>query len=135
LNQALEALAAGDPLKIAMAAGAVKDNHIRTLLISEVKHADYWHSVTRLIAVQLGTLQQWEQGYRRFAANLLTEVSQAKSRLAALQASNELIGASRPLLQIQTNLNQAGQHLQLERTPGLIQIGQTLPSVKAGLLR
>jgi hypothetical protein len=126
LNQALAAIKTGDGVQIATAAGEISDAHIRSLMTTEIKHADYWDSVARLIGSQLGTLRQWERGYRRFAGSLLVEVSKAKGRLASLEASNDLVGTSRPLMQIQANLNQAGHHLQLEQTP-VRQIAQLAP--------
>jgi len=127
MNQALVAIKTGDGVEIATAAGALKDEHIRSLMTTGVQHADYWDSVARLIGSQLGTLRQWERGYRRFAGSLLVEVSKAKAKLASLEASNDLVRASRPLLQIQANLNQAGHYLQLERTP-VHQIARLVPA-------
>jgi hypothetical protein len=117
LQVAMEAIASHDPVQIAGAAGKVRDTHIRDLMLCDVQTQHYWASVTRLIATQLGTLEQWSQGYDTFASNLLTEVSGAKARLQAMSASLELIGTARPLLQIQQNLNQAETYLLPENKP------------------
>lgn len=134
LQGALEAIAAQDPLQIARAAGLVKDQHIRTLLLSRVRSSDYWLDTSMLISTQLGTLQQWERGYRVFAGNLLKEVSKSKARLAASSAAVELMGASKPLLQTQANLNKAQACLQLQRQPGIQEAARSLPAINAGLL-
>lgn len=134
LNKALEAIASQDPLKIAQAGGQIKDEHIRTLMFCKVRNAGYWQDTAILIGAQMGTLQQWERGYRTFASNLLSEVGKAKSQLASLTAALELTGTSRPLLQIQASLNDATGYLQLERRPGLYQAAKELPTINAGLL-
>jgi hypothetical protein len=134
LNFALTAIAGRDPLRIAEAAGRVRDEHIRTLMLCKVRNDEYWQDTAMLISAQVGTLAQWERGYRTFASNLLADVSQAKARAAALTAALELTGASRPLLQIEAWLGQAAGLLQLEGRPGLRQAAKELPSVNAGLL-
>jgi len=135
LQEALEAIASGDPLQIAQAAGQVEDAQIRTLMLSKVRAEDFWQDTAMLISSQLGTLLQWEKGYRKFASNLLAEVSKAKAQLAASSAALELVGTSRPLLQAQTNLNEAQTYLQIQRQPGLYEAAQALPAINAGLLK
>lgn len=133
LNAALAAISSRDPLQIAKATGRLKDQHIRTLMLGRVKNLEYWQDTSHLIAAQVGTLAQWEQGYRTFSSNLLAEVAKSKAKLAALDAALELTGASRPLLQAQANLTEATHYLQLERRPGLYQITKQLPAINAGL--
>lgn len=134
LNSALSAIASRDILQIAQAAGQVKDEHIRTLMICKIRNEAYWQDTAILISTQVGTLNQWEKGYRTFASNLLSEVSKAKAQAAALTAALELTGTSRPLLQIQTGLNEATSYLQLSRRPGLQQAAKELPAINAGLM-
>lgn len=135
LQDALASITSQDPLQIAQAAGRVGDQHIRTLMLTKVKDLAYWQDTSMLIATQVGTLTQWQQGYRRFASNLLSEVSKAKSQLAAQTAALELVGTSRPLLQAQANLGEAQHYLQLQRNPGLHEAAKQLPAINAGLLR
>lgn len=134
LQAALEAIAGGDPLEIARAAGNVEDTHIRTLMLCNVRDAGYWQDTARVIAAHVGTLSQWQRGYRAFSSNLLAEVSKAKSQLTAQAAALELTGTAGPLLQAQANLAQAQRYLQLETKPGLYEAAKTLPAVNAGLL-
>ena len=134
LNDALAAITSRDILRIAQAAGMVKDEHIRTLMLGKVRNEEYWQDTSLLIAAQVGTLTQWERGYRQFASNLLSEVSKAKAQTAALSAALELTGASRPLLQVQSGLTEAGAYLQLERRPGLHKAAKELPAINAGLM-
>lgn len=134
LNNALAAIASRDVLKIAQAAGQVRDIHIRTLMLCKARNEDYWQDTAMLISTQVGTLQQWERGYRVFASNLLSEVSKAKSQAAALTAALELTGTSRPLLQIQAGLGEATGYLQLQRRPGLYKAAKELPAINAGLM-
>jgi hypothetical protein len=135
LQTALESISTQEPLKIAQAAGEVKDQHIRTLMLTKVRDAGYWQDTSILIATQVGTLTQWQQGYRTFASNLLSEVSKAKAQLSAQTAALELVGTSRPLLQAQANLGEAQHYLQLQRNPGLHEAAKQLPAINAGLLR
>lgn len=134
LNDALAAITSRDILKIAQAAGMVRDEHIRTLMLGKVRNEEYWQDTALLIAAQVGTLTQWERGYRVFTSNLLSEVSKAKAQTVALSAALELTGASRPLLQIQSGLTEAGSYLQLERRPGLHKAAKELPAINAGLI-
>lgn len=134
LNQALAAIAARDPLQVAQAAGRVRDDHVRTLMLCNIRNEEYWQDTAMLISAQIGVLAQWEAGYRKFTGNLLAEVSQAKARAAGLTAALELTGASRPLLQIQARLHEANQALQLRDRPGLYKATKELPSVNSGLL-
>lgn len=135
LNLALSAIAEQDPLQIAKSAGRVRDTHIRTLMLGRVRNLDYWQNTAMLVSAQVGTLVQWEKGYRTFAGNLLAEVSKAKSQLVAQSAALELAGAARPLLQTQANLNEAQACLQLERNPAIGQAARELPAINAGLLK
>lgn len=135
LQGALEAIASMDPLQVAKVAGQVKDPHIRTLMLCRVKNSDYWLDISRVVATQLGTLQQWEKGYRTFTGNLLSEVSKAKSQLAASTAALELTGVSRPLLETQANLVKAQKYLQLQRKPGIGQVAKELPMINTHLLQ
>ncbi len=135
LQAALKAISTGDPLQIARVAGQIKDRHIRELMLCQVQTPDYWTSVARLVATQLGTLEQWTLGYDRFAISLLTEVAGLKARLAAMTASLELASATRPLLQIQGNLDEARLCLQFECRPELSRAVEALPTINAGLLR
>lgn len=135
LQDALEAIAGQDPLKIAQAAGAVKDDHIRSLMLTSVRDAGFWQDTARLVATQAGSLHLWQQSYRQFVSNLLNEVSEAKTRLAASTAALELAGAGRPLLQAQNNLGEAQKLLQLQRRPALAHATSNLPAINAGLLR
>lgn len=134
LQLALESITSQDPLQIARAAGTVKDQHIRTLMLTKVKDLAYWQDTSMLIATQVGTLTQWQQGYRTFVSNLLSEVSKAKAQLSAQTAILELMGTSRPLLQTQANLSEAQHYLQVERQPGLHEAARQLPAINAGLL-
>jgi hypothetical protein len=134
LNNALTAIADRDPLKIAQAGGQVRDEHIRTLMLCKVHNSDYWQDTAMLISAQVGTLQQWEKGYRIFTSNLLGEVSQTKAKAAALTAALELTGTSRPLLQVQAGLSEASGYLQLQRRPGLYKAAKELPAINAGLM-
>lgn len=134
LNAALAAIASHDILQIAQAAGLVKDSDIRSLMLCKIRNEGYWQDTALLIGAQVGTLTQWERGYRTFTSNLLSEVSQAKAQLAGLDAALELTSASRPLLQVQAGLNEAGNYLQLERRPGLYRATKELPAVNAGLM-
>lgn len=134
LNNALSAIAERDPLKITKAAGQIKDIHIRTLMLGKVRNLDYWQDTAMLVSAQVGTLIQWEKGYRTFASNLLAEVSKAKGQLAAQSAVLELVGTARPLLQTQANLNEAQTYLQLERKPGMGNAAKELPAINAGLM-
>ena len=104
-------------------------------MLTKVRDTGYWQDTSMLIATQIGTLTQWQQGYRRFASNLLSEVSKAKSQLSAQTAALELVGTSRPLLQAQANLGEAQAYLQLQRQPGLHEAAKQLPAINAGLLR
>lgn len=135
LQTASQAIAGGDPLQIAAAAGQVKDRHIRELLLCDARPGNgYWLNVTRLIAVQLSAIEQWAIGYDKFASQLLAEVSGQKARMAALTASLELTGTARPLLEIQSRLNEAQSYLQPQRRPALLPIFKSLPAINAGLL-
>lgn len=135
LQSALNSITTQDPLKIAQAAGEVKDQHIRTLMLTKVRDSSYWQDTSMLIAAQIGTLTQWQQGYRQFASNLLSEVSKAKAQLASQTATLELVGTGRPLLQAQANLTEAQHYLQLQRQPGLHEAARGLPALNVGLLK
>ncbi len=117
LQNALTAIEANEPLALARAAGQVKDEHIRDLLLCNVQMPDYWSSLARLTATQLGTLEQWAGRYNKFVETMLSEISQAKTRLTGLTASLEMAGAIRPMLQVQANLDEAGQCLRLAQRP------------------
>lgn len=135
LEAALAAITSGDPLEIARAAGGVGDAHIRALMLCRAKNSDYWQDTAILISTQRGTLQQWTKGYRVFASNLMGEIAKAKAQLAAAAAALELVGASRPLLQVQDSLEQAAGLLQVQRKPGLREAARQLPPINAGLLK
>lgn len=135
LQTAAQAIATRDPLQVAAAAGRVKDRHIRELLLCDAQPDNgYWLNVARLIAVQLGTIEQWATGYDKFASQLLAEVSGQKARMSALAASLDLMGTARPLLEIQSRLDEAQTYLQPERQPALVPAFKSLPAINAGLL-
>lgn len=135
LAAALDAIAAGNSLAIAQAAGRVSDAHIRELMLCDVTTASYWAGVGRTAAAQLGTLEQWAEGYDRFVGNLLTDLSAAKSRLAALTASKELAIVARPMLQIEANITEAQAVLQLQRRVKVGRAVGNLPTINVGLLK
>lgn len=135
LNAALEAIESQQPLSIARAAGQVRDEHLRDLLLANLTDAGYWQDVGRTVAAQVGTLSLWQRSYRQFVTNLLTEVSQVKTRLAASTAALELTAAGRPLLQVQAHLDESQTLLQIQRRPALARHARNLPAINAGLLR
>jgi len=134
LQDCLEAIDCQDPIGIAKAAGSVKDEHVRTLMLCSAKDLNYWHQVAKVVATQVGTLAQWQRGYRAFSENLLTEVSKSKALITAEAAKLELTGTAAPLLQAQANLRQAQKFLKLGSNPGLYEAAKVLPPVSAGLL-
>jgi hypothetical protein len=136
LQAAIEAVLAQDALRLAAAAGQVEDRHIRELLLCDAQLSNsYWLGVTRLISTQLGTIEQWSAAYDKFAAQLITEVSSQKARLAALTATLELANTARPLLLAQEALNQAQVYLQPQHRPELVPAFKTLPPINARLLK
>lgn len=112
---ALEAIASKEPTKIALAAGKVKDRHIRNLMLLPYTegNADYWASTSNLIATQLGNAERWQSEYSKMAVSLMAEVNQIKTGLTAAMAQIEAAETARPLLQAKVNLDQAGRYLRL----------------------
>ena len=128
LSAAMDAIADGDPVGVARAAGKVSDAHIRELMLCDVADTGYWQNVTRAIAAECGALEQWSEGYKRFAGRLLNDFSRAKSRLTALDAASDLVDVARPLATINRNVEAASSHLQLNGRPGLDAAGE-LPAL------
>jgi len=124
LDEAMAAIADGDPVKVAQAAGRVSDQHIRELMLCDVKDPGYWQNVARTIAAECGTLQQWAEGYKRFSGRLLLDFSRAKAQLTALNAASDLVDVARPLATINRNVDAASKHLQLNGRPGLAAAGE-----------
>lgn len=115
LDQALEAVAGGDPLQIARVAGAVADSHIRSLLVvsPELVSPEYWQGAAALIATQAGAATRWQEEYSRLATGLIGEIAHIKTGLLALQANIDAAEAARPLLMARLNLGQAGRYLRI----------------------
>jgi len=115
LDMALTAIASGDTSEIARAAGNARDEHIRTLMLLPFEQGDerYWQNITRLIAVQLGTSERWQDEYSQLAANLIAEVSVIKTRLIAISAQIEVAQIARPLLQAKVSLDETTRYLRL----------------------
>lgn len=126
LSNAMTAITGGNPLDVAQAAGKVSDAHIQSLMLTDVHDSDYWLNVNRVIAAQSGSLQRWSAGYRRFAARLLLDFGRLKAQLTTLEAAGDLVDVARPLVTVQTNLNAAGNYLQLKNRPGL-EAAEVLP--------
>ncbi len=134
LQVALDAIETTNPVEIAKAAGAVPDDHIRNLMLTEVRDAEYWTGVAKVIGTQFGVLVQWSASYRNFSSRLLTDIAQAKAKLAQAQAVLELAEASRPLAQIDHSLRLASNCLQFKQKPELAPLVRVLPaSITAGL--
>lgn len=115
-NFALDALSANNPAEIARAAGKVKDEHIRTLMLQPYNQTGemYWQNISRLVAAQLGTAERWQAEYSQLASGLIAEVSVIKTRLIAVTAQIEAAKVARPLLQARVNLDETTRYL---RTP------------------
>lgn len=115
LDEALSAIASHDAIQIAKAAGAVKDEHIRTLMLEPYENtpAGYWETVSRLVATQFGTAQRWQREYAQLSANLIAEVSTIKARLTAVIAQLDAAEVARPLLQARVNLDTSAQFLRI----------------------
>lgn len=114
-REALEAIAGNDRLQMAHAAGKVRDQHIRDLMLQPETEADYsyWQNVSRLIATQLGNAERWQDEYAKLSGSLMSEVTTIKTRLTAVAAHVEMAQAARPLLQAQTNLDTAARYLRI----------------------
>lgn len=114
-NFALEAIAGEDSKQIALAAGKVKDKHIRNLMLLPYDQGDsaYWQNAMTLIATQLGNAERWQGEYSKMAVSLMAEVSQIKTGLTAALAQIEAAETARPLLQAKVNLETAGRYLRL----------------------
>jgi len=114
-NLALDAIAGGNPLEIARAAGQVKDNHIRNLLLMPYNHVDlaYWEATARLIATHMGGALRWQTEYSKMVVGLLAEIAAIKTGLQALEAHIDAAEAARPLLQARVGLEEAGRYLRL----------------------
>lgn len=112
---ALDALATDDPKQIALAAGRVKDEHIRHLMLLPYDQGDsaYWQHIITLVAVQLGNAQRWQAEYSQLSVGLMGEVSIIKTKLVAVAAQIEAAQVARPLLQAKVNLDSVGQYLRL----------------------
>lgn len=114
-REALEAIVGNDYLQMAHAAGKVRDQHIRDLMLQPEGEADhtYWQNVSRLIATQLGNAERWQDEYAKLSGDLMGEVTAIKTRLIAVAAHVEVAQAARPLLQAQINLDTAARHLRI----------------------
>lgn len=133
LNQALEAIASQEPLKISQAAGQVMDAHIRDLmLISSSQATDhYWQNVSQLIAVQQGNAHRWQTEYSNLAANIIAEISGIKTRLTAAKAHIIASEAAQPLLVARNNLDQTAHILRAPLTDRLEAPAQPALSIGA----
>ena len=133
LTTASAAIRNRDEMEIAQAAGLIRDNHVREMMLAEINMANgYWVSVMKVIATQLGTLKQWEEAYNTYAAQLLTEVSSQKTRLAVLRASIELLETAPAILLIERGLDDAQQLLQLRDSPEAARSVKYIPALSAG---
>lgn len=114
-NVAIEAIVSEDPKQIALAAGKVRDRHIRNLMLLPFSQGNnaYWENAMNLIATQLGSAQRWQAEYSKMAVSLMGEVSQIKTGLTAALAHIEAAETARPLLQAKVNLETAGRYLRL----------------------
>lgn len=135
LQFAQKAVVSGDSQQIAEAAGYVDDAEISQLLLLEARDPQLWLSINKAIANQIGVLRRWEETYIIFSTRLIADVSEAKSRVAQLQSSLDLLSAADPLARIQANLNEANRVLQLRREPEVGRLAEGTPTVAARLLR
>lgn len=123
LRAALAAIESQDPLKIAIAAGGLRDEHLRTLMFCEAENPAYWRGVVRVVGAQYGSAQQWHAAYLEATGRLLTSIGAAKARIRELHATRELTEIKAPLLQVEDNLLRAGNCLKL---PGMATNGHRL---------
>ncbi len=130
LTTAATAIKSRDEMEIAEAAGLVRDNQIREMMLADVNLSnDYWVSVMKLVATQLGTLRQWEEAYNTYASQLISEVSSQKTRLAALKASIELLETAPAVLLIERGLDDAKRLLRLRGSPEAARSVKHIPAV------
>lgn len=137
LGEAIEAINSGQRDKVAYAAGKVTDPVIQQLLRSPyiIRRPEFRTDAITLISGEMGTLEQWGRSYSNFVTALFAQLAQVRDRAVMLQAGRNMLEASKPVLQIQTSLDEAGTALQLRAQPALRMMArQALPGPASGLL-
>lgn len=118
LGEALEAVTSEDTKTAALVSGKITwDSGIAQMLLSGVAWNNdiYWTSVIKLISNQIGVYGEWGMTYQQYAGALVDKVAIEKGRVVGLLAASEFMEASRQLIIIERNLEQATSSLRLNR--------------------
>ena len=133
LSEAIEVISAEDRKGMACLAGRVTwDQGISQALLADVAWTNdaYWTSIIKLISSQVGVCQEWGRIYEQYSAALVGKVASEKARVAGLLAASEFIEASRQLIVIERDLEQARSSLSLHQPGVRYRLTSTAPGVK-----
>lgn len=138
INQATDAIQAGQRDQIAYLAGKIGDDSLRALLLSPylVTRQDFRSEAFVLLANERGTLEESAAGYGRLVTALVGQLAQARTRVIGLDQQIQMLEASHPILLIEQGLNKSIEALNLRAQPALRWTAkQALPAGVAGYLR
>jgi hypothetical protein len=131
LEAALDAVAGGDPVAIARAAGALNDAHIRDLMLEQNGGEQYRVSVINLAATQTGALRSQSAALDDLSSRWIETLTWQRAQTARLGVVIDVLDAASPIARIEANLEAAQRLLMLEGKPETWVITRNLPAPAA----
>lgn len=131
MEAALDAMAGGDSLELARAAGRVNDNHIRDLLLETSGDGQYRASVLNLVATQTGALRSQSEALGQLSNRWIESLTRQRAQTARLVTVIDALDAARPIASIEANLQTAQRFLMLQDKPEAWEITRNLPTPAA----
>lgn len=128
LNDALDAWVSGDKISIAKAAGALNDDHIRSLMLDVNGDVSYRESVLHLIATQTGVLRSSAQALQDLSNAWIASLTDQRAKTARLSIVVDALDAARPLASINAKLIEAQGYLMMQDQPALHRVTRALPA-------
>jgi hypothetical protein len=128
LYEALNAWASGDQVAIAKAAGALNDDHIRSLMLETRGDDSYRDSILNLIATQTGVLRSSSQTLKNLSNAWVASLTDQRAKTARLSVVVDILDAARPLTSINAKLLEAQGYLMMQDQPDLHQVTRALPA-------
>lgn len=103
-TEIIEALAKGNDddafagSKLATAAGHIRDRHLADMMRLDTKSTAYWVGVHKSLSGQAASLETWAREYEIFVGGIMADLSNNKSMLTELKASQQLAKVAGPMM-------------------------------------
>lgn len=119
ISEAQNAIAERDHPRLAYCAGSMAswDDHLGRSLTDQIlwRSEQYLSSVTTMLGVTRGDIEQWSRQFDEFSGSLITQLAIEKTRIEKLAAARDFVPVAKDLIALQQRLVTAENKLRIDQ--------------------